>query len=406
IGPVATKPTVRLKLHSQAGPFGRAIPAPVFYGLAIASVGGPLGLVALVVPSTVAGVASSSGLVALLGSLAFVFPLLAWYRYSSNLASCGGLYSFVEAAAGTRVARAQGVVWAVGYFLYLPWTMPYVTYGILPAAFPGVRPYRALLTVAIPAAMVLGLVAWRLGTFFLAAAVGAAQVILVGVLTSLEISGGGGAKSMALHVPATTAFHSAGLVSLLFVCGSLPLYLGSEVRNARAVTSRGLVAGIGIGAACAVVGSLSLARFPSAFLGAEVPGWLLGRSLGGQALGDAVAAVTALSVLTLVLLEYVALTRLLHAMARVRPGRAELGVGVAFIASAALTLINPGAAYQRLATPSLVALYLSLAVVFFVYPRFRRPRGRWLARDFLVAGPATALMLYGLYNALEPSIGI
>jgi hypothetical protein len=387
------------------GPFGRPLPAPVFYGLALASVGGPLGLAALFVPATLLGASSSSGLIVLVGALLFGFPVLAWYRYASRVASSGGLYTFVEAAAGVWPARLHGAAWLVSYFLYLPSTMAYVLWDVLPVAFRGIGPYRAALEVVVPVAMVAGLVAWRLGLLAVTAAVGAAQVLLVGVLSGLEIAGAGGvASSFGLHVPAANGAQYAASVSLLFICGTLPLYFGAELRRPTAVTSRALPVSIGIGAACAVAGAVSLGHFHTA-LSTAVPGWGIATSLGGRALGVAVVVGTALSALTLVLLEYVALTRLLHAMLPVAARRAELGVGAAFVLSAALSLFGPNAAYSELLTPSLAALYISQAVVFAVYPRFARPRGHWRARDVLVAAVSCGLMVYGLYNLFRPGTG-
>ena len=358
-------------------------------------------------PQTIVGVGPSSGLVVLLGAVAFVFPVLAWRAYAANVASSGGLYSFVEAAAGVRVARLHGAVWVVSYFLYLPSTVVFVVYDLLPTAFPGIAAYRAALDVGIPVAMVAGLLVWRLGLFSLTAVVAAAQVVLVGILAGMEVAHAGtSATTFALHVPASAAARSVGSVSLFFVCGSLPLYMGTEVRDPRRVTARSLALAIGVGGACALAGALALGRFPVSVLNAEVPGWLIGRDVGGTAMGDVVVIGTALSVLTLVLLEFVALTRLLHAMAGVRRQPAEVAVGLLFIGSAALSLLNPDAAYERLLNPSLIALYLSELVVFAVYPRFRQRQGRLRATDVAVAVAASALMLYGLYNALKPSTGL
>jgi hypothetical protein len=110
----------------------------------------------------------------------------------------------------------------------------------------------------------------------------------------------------------------------------------------------------------------------------------------------------ALSALTLVLLEYVALTRLVPAMLPVAPRTAELGVGAAFVVSAALALLGPNAAYYELLKPSLVALYASEVVVFAVYPNFVRAKGHWRLRDLLVAGVACGLMVYGIYSLFSP----
>jgi amino acid transporter len=376
------------------GPFGPPLPRPVFYGLAVGSVGGPLGLAALFVPSALAGAEASSGLIVLVGGLLFGFPVLAWYRYAKRVASAGGLYSFVEAAAGVWPARLHGAAWAVSYFLYLPSTMAYLLWDVLPVAFGRTGAVRAVLELLVPLAMVAGLVLWRTGMLAVVALAAVAQVALVGVLAGWEIVSAPVAPSFALHVPAPTAAQFAASVSLLFVCGSLPLYFGSELRRPTEDTSRALPMSIGTGAACALVAAVSLGSFAPA-LSAPVPGWQIANSLGGRPFAVAVLVGAVVSVLTLVLLEYVALTRLLHAMVGVGGRRAELGVGAAFVVSAALALIGPGAAYSDLLKPSLVALYFSEVVVFVAYPLFGE---KIRARDVVVALVSSGLMVYGLYN--------
>ena len=49
----------------------------------------------------------------LAATVVFVAPLAIWLRYSSKISSSGGLYAFVEAAAGRRVALAQAALWIV-----------------------------------------------------------------------------------------------------------------------------------------------------------------------------------------------------------------------------------------------------------------------------------------------------
>lgn len=378
----------------------------VFYGIAVASVGGPLALVTLFLPNTLANFQSSSGLAVLLAAVAFGLPLAAWIGYASRIASPGGLYAYVEVAAGRRVARVHGAIWIVSYFLYLPSTMAFACYDLLPVAFPGITPYRAALEVAIPVVMVAALVLWRLGLYACTAAIALAQVALVGVLAAKEIAARGvPVTTLGVHAPAGSFTETVLLASLLLVCVSLPLYLGGEVRRATVVTARSLLVGVGVGAACAVVGVLALGSYPVSVLGAEVPGWLIGRSLGGVALGDALLLGTTLSVLSLVLLEYVALTRLVYAMSQLAPRRIELGVGVAFVASSALSLLGPDAAYERLVSPALVALYLSLLVVFAVYPGFRRKFATLRVVDVVVAAGACGLMIFALYNTITTSSG-
>jgi hypothetical protein len=117
--------------------------------LTIASIGGPLALAALYFPSTLDGAASSAGLVTLMGSLVFLFPLLIWLRYSERIASNGGLYAFVEAAAGAPVARVQAIFWIISYFLYLVYTVPFIVYDLLPVVVPQVSRYQLLLDAGL-----------------------------------------------------------------------------------------------------------------------------------------------------------------------------------------------------------------------------------------------------------------
>jgi len=143
---------------TAGSPAGARLPAPLFLGFALASIGGPLALVSLYEAGAAGPALSSAGLTTALGLVAFAPPLAIWLRYSERIASAGGLYAFVEAAAGRRLARVQAALWTISYFLYLPYTVTYVVYDLLPVIFPGIGPYRWPLELAIP----LGLVALAL----------------------------------------------------------------------------------------------------------------------------------------------------------------------------------------------------------------------------------------------------
>jgi hypothetical protein len=72
-----------------------------FAGAAVTSFGGPLALAALYAPGIVAGPAgASAGLTTVAAVAVFAFPLAIWLRYARQISGSGGLYSFVEAAAG------------------------------------------------------------------------------------------------------------------------------------------------------------------------------------------------------------------------------------------------------------------------------------------------------------------
>ncbi len=68
-------------------------------------------------------------------------------------------------------------------------------------------------------------------------------------------------------------------------------------------------------------------------------------------------------------------------------------IGVLFVAGNALSLINPERSYADALTPSLVALYVSQAIVFVAYLRFR-PRPSLV--DWLAVATATGLVVFGL----------
>ncbi len=71
-----------------------------FAGVAVASFGGPLALAALFAPTILGDASSSAGLATLAAVVVFTAPLAIWLRYSRHVSDSGGLYSFVEAAAG------------------------------------------------------------------------------------------------------------------------------------------------------------------------------------------------------------------------------------------------------------------------------------------------------------------
>ena len=89
-------------------PAARPASAWAFAGVAVTSFGGPLALAALYAPGIVAGSAGASAGLAMVAAMAvFAFPLAIWLRYARQVSGAGGLYAFVEAAAGRRVALVQ-----------------------------------------------------------------------------------------------------------------------------------------------------------------------------------------------------------------------------------------------------------------------------------------------------------
>ncbi len=89
-----------------------------------------------------------------LGAALYAFPLLVWVRYSEEIVSAGGLAAFVEAAVGRRTALVQAAIWAFSYFLYLPYTVTDIVYEMLADVFPGIEPWRWLIELLLPVAIV------------------------------------------------------------------------------------------------------------------------------------------------------------------------------------------------------------------------------------------------------------
>ena len=139
----------------------RPISPWAFAGVAVASFGGPLALAALAAPGLAADAADSAGLAMLAAAVVFTAPLAIWLRYSRHVSGAGGLFSFVEAAAGRRVALAQAAIWTFSYGLYIVYTTVQIVYDLLPQVIPGEREYQSALALLIPVALAAVMIAGR-----------------------------------------------------------------------------------------------------------------------------------------------------------------------------------------------------------------------------------------------------
>lgn len=343
----------------------------------------------------------SAGLLAVLGVALYALPLAVWVRYSEEIVSAGGLAAFVEAAVGRRAALVQAAIWSFSYFLYLPYTVTDIVYEMLADVFPGIEPWRWVIELVVPVTIV-GLV--LLGTrpvLQLLLASAALQLVLVLVLGFVVLAKVG--------VPASTFTHSPGAhsigrgsanIALLFLCGSLPIFLGAEVVGGGRVVRRTLVAAGAIVGAYLIFAAIPLAAVDPALLHANLPGYAIASAYSGRWLAVAVGVGGAASVAGLILAEYLALSRLLFSVTRV-PVRTLLAwIAVPFVAVDALSIASPERFDHDVLRPSLVALFLSQLIVFAVFPLYRKRRGRLTALDVLLAVGAFALMAWGLYRAI------
>jgi hypothetical protein len=361
----------------------------------VASIGGPIVLISFL-PGTAGESVGSSGLVVLLAVAVFGVPLAIWVRFSERIASAGGLSAFVEAAVGRRAAVAHGWIWSLAYFLYLPYTITFVVYDLLPPVFPGVHAYRAALELLVPAAIV-GLVFLPVRVVLAALGLlGAAQVVVLLVLGGLELSHAG--AQFASHPAADPTARATGSTALLFVCASLPLYFGAELAGGGRAMRRVLVISVALVGAAFLVAAIPLGALPESLRESAVPGAAIAQAYSGRGLAVVVGLLTAGGTLALVVAEYLALARLIRWLHGPDLRSLYAWIAIPFLGLDAISLVDPDRFYDDLIKPSLGALFVSQLVVFLVFPRFRRG-----ATAVAAAAVASGLAAWGLYTLVAGS---
>ena len=327
-------------------------------------------------------------------------PLAVWLRYSEDIVSAGGLAAFVEAAVGRRAALVQAAIWAFSYFLYLPYTVTDVVYEMLGDVFPGLHPWRPVLQIALPAAIVAFVLLRTTTVLSVLAASAVVQLVLVLMLGFVMLRHTGGSASSFTRVPsAGDLSRGSANVALLFLCGSLPLFLGAEAVGGSRTVRRSLAIAGAVVAGYLVFAAFPLASVDPSLTHAHLPGYAIAGAYSGRALAIAIGVGGAASVTGLIVAEYLALSRLLHAVTGAPVRKLLLWIGVPFVAFDALSLTDPHGFDENVLRPSLVALFLSQLIVFGVFPVYRARRGRLTPLDVLIAAGAFALMAWGLYRA-------
>jgi amino acid transporter len=370
-----------------------------FAGVAVISFGGPLALAALYAPGIVGSTGgTSAGLAMVAAVVVFAFPLGIWLSYSRQISSSGGLYSFVEAAAGRPVALVQAGLWIVSYLLYLLYTTVQIVYDTLPAVFPGMRSYQPLLEIAIPVALAGVMIAGRRATFLVVGLMAVGQLAIAVALDGVTLAHP--ATTFGAAAPAGTLATATGQTALLYICGSLPLFLGGEIHRPFRSIRWGLIGVFLLTAAIIAAAVVPLAADP-AVTQAPIPGMTLADRFGGHGFAIVVGVGVAVSIGGVMLAEYLALSRLVSAVTSWPSRPVIIAIGAVVIAAAPFTLINPERIYNDLLTPSLVALWLSQLIVFAVYPRFAaRQRGRALLA-WALAAASVAFAIYGLWTTIQ-----
>jgi amino acid transporter len=378
---------------------GRPIGAWAFIGVALTAFGGPLALAALYAPNIAGDSSDSGGLELVAAAVVFLIPLGIWMRYARQINSAGGLFAFVEAAVGRRIALVQAGIWILSYLLYVLYTTAQVVFDTLPAVLPGVRPYQTVLEILIPLALAGVMLAGRRVTLIVTGVIGFGQLALAAALGGETVAHlGAPLSSFGVGAPSGTLASAAASTTLLYICGSLPLFLGGEtpVRLVR----RGIV-----GAYIATVVVVGAAVFPlannHALAHADIPGVSAMQQFAGTPAARILGIGVVVSICGVMLVEYLALTRLVPVVTPLRRRTVTITIGVIIVAAAPISLINPDVFYDSLLKVSLVALWLSQFIVFAVYPFFIRKFGRhvWLA--WILAVVSCALTVYGVWASLH-----
>jgi amino acid transporter len=331
---------------------------------------------------------------------------MVWLGYSRRVVTPGGLYGFVEAAAGRRVALVQAGLFVLSYLLYVVYTVTYIVYDLVPAVFPSatsVRPLLEIATACVLAVVALAPIRYSLGVL---AVVAVGQLVLVGVLSAVAFSSlGASGHSFAPTGHPSDLIQAGANTSVLFICASLPLFLGAEVRGGSLALRRGLASGWGIAAGATVVAAVPLAAAGASLLGADLPGLAIVRAAGHSSLATVIGAGVIASVAGVIVAEFLALSRLGHSLTGRPVAWMSRGLAVILVAGSAISLANPQRIYDDLFKPSLVALWLAQLIVFAVYPLFVARNGRLMARHIAFATVASGLMLFGLWSTIVNQLG-
>ncbi len=182
--------------------------------------------------------------------------------------------------------------------------------------------------------------------------IAAGQVVLAAVLDGVTIAHLSPAvSSFGASAPAGDLAKADAQTSLLYICGSLPLFLGGEVAGP------GLAEAVGIGIAVSIAG--------------------------------------------VILCEYLALTRLARAITPWRLRPITGAIGALLVLAAPFSLIDPQGFYSMLIKPSLIALWLSQLIVFAVYPRFTKKHRMRALPAWTLSLIASGLAAYGLWTAFQ-----
>ncbi len=365
-------------------------------GFAVSSLS-PLFLSTVALPGSLyAGDGSQPLLVLLLGTALFLPQLAIWCSFSKKMGSAGGLYGFTEAAVGKTVARVQALLWSISYLLYLPFTIAYVVYWLLPTMFnigPGTL---AGLEVILPLCIIVPMFLHRKLPFFILFFAALLQAAVI-VVFSAAVAGHPALFQQGQTGPASLGPLATNLsgVSLLFVCGSLVLFLGGEVPNAKRVIPIVLLSSFAFSVAFILAGAHAMIAAGNAAQPARIA-----QEAAGLPFSVLLSITLIISILGLVVAEFIALSRLFTYALGLSVGRSYAYISAFFLGACLVSLVNPLVFYNITIVISISALYASFVIVFLAYPFFARKFRMLSYYKIALAAVAVAVFLYGLYSVL------
>lgn len=299
------------------------------------------------------------------------------------------------------MALVQAAIWIVSYVLYLVYTTVQIVYDLLPSVLPGERSYQTVLALAIPIAIAGVMIAGRAAALLVIGLIAVGQVVLAAILDGVTVANLSiPASSFGAGSPGHSLAQASAQTSLLYICGSLPVFLGGELARPAATIRRGVSGAFALTAGLVILAVAPLAAAPG-LLHTEVPGVTVAQEFAGPVLGKAIGIGVAVSIAGVIMCEYLAVSRLVSAISRWRMRPINVAIGATMLVAAPLSLIDPDGFYDALVKPSLVALWSSQLIVFLVFPRFAaKHRQRMLPALALSVG-ASALALYGLWTVFH-----
>jgi len=262
-----------------------------------------------------------------------------------------------------------------------------------------------VLEVVIPVLLAGVMIAGRRVALLVIGLIAVGQLVLAATLSGVTVANvSTPASSFGTSAPAGSLAIAGGQTALLYICGSLPFFLGGELGGdlrQRFRTMRRGVLGAYLATAIVVIAAVAPLAADPDLARTEIPGMAVAERFISHDFAVTVGIGVAASTAAVILIEYMALSRLTVAVTAWPLRRVLIGIGVIMVAVGPVLLINPDKIYDDLVTPSLFALWLSQLITFAVYPRFVARKGGRVGPAVVLAAGASALAIYGLWTTIQ-----